>query len=86
MSKKENMDSEEYTYEVDVPNTYGTLEKFVASKDYVMMLSQMPDKVRENFFNAYMGCEMFKIINHDCVGNRCFIVVEFWYKRYGEGL
>lgn len=74
--------TEEATFEVDVPNKYGTIEKFVASKDYLMMVSQMDSKVRENFFNCYMSCEKFEITDQSCIGGRCFIVITFWYEDW----
>ena len=81
---KKKLVSEEATFEVDVPDKYGTIEKFVASKDYLMMVSQMDSNMRENFFNCYMSCEKFEITDQSCIGGRCFIVVEFWYEDWAD--
>lgn len=79
---KKNLVSEEATFEVDVPDKYGTIEKFVASKDYLMMVSQMNDKIREGFFGWYKGCEKFEITDQSCIGGRCFIVITFWFEDW----
>lgn len=77
---KKKLLTEEATFEVDVPDKYGTIEKFVGSKDYLMMVSQMSQKVRENFFSAFYSCEKFEITDQSCIGGRCFIVIKFWYE------
>lgn len=71
--------SEKVTFEVDVLDKYGTLERMVESKDYLMIVSTMSEEVRREFFYAYPNCEKFEIVSHDCVGNKCFIAIEFWY-------
>lgn len=80
MDDEKKLVSDELTFEVDVPDKYGTIEKFVASKDYLMMVSQMRREERESFFGYYIGCEKFEIVNEGCVGSKCFIVVEFFWE------
>lgn len=81
---KKKFYEEERTFEVDVPDSYGTLDRFVESKNYIMMLSQMGEKVREDWFNAFMGCDKFEIIDHNCVGGRCFIGFNFYYEDLSD--
>lgn len=81
-TEKRKLLTEEVTFEVDVPDKYGTIEKFVESKDYLMMVSQMGQKVREHFFSAFSGCVKFQVIDQSCIGERCFIVVTFWYEDW----
>lgn len=76
--------SEEATFEIDVPDKYGTIDKLVASKDYLMMICQMNRDERESFFGYYGLCEKFEIENWGCVGGRCFIKVLFWYEDHGN--
>ena len=82
--KEKKLVSEEATFEIDVPDKYGTIEKLVASKDYLMMVCQMSRDERVRFFNGYGLCEKFEIVSHGCVGGRCFIEVEFWYEDHGN--
>jgi len=83
MTKKKFYE-EERTFEVDVPDSYGTLDRFVESKNYIMMLSQMGEKVREDWFNAFMGCDKFEIVDNNCVGGRCFIEFRFYYEDLSD--
>jgi hypothetical protein len=79
------MRSEEVTFEVaNNPTKYGGIDRFADSKNYLRILSEMDEKVREEFFGWYGGCNRFKIIDADCVGNRCFIVVEFWFEDHED--
>lgn len=82
--KKKKLVSEEATFEIDVPDKYGTIEKLVESKDYLMMVCQMSRDERENFLGYYGQCEKFDIVDQGCVGGRCFIEVEFWYEDHGN--
>jgi hypothetical protein len=50
-----------------------------------MMLSQMDHKVREDWFNAFMGCDKFEIVDNNCVGGRCFIEFRFYYEDLSDG-
>jgi len=79
---KKKLLTEEATFEVELPKKYDTVEKFVKSKDYLMMASQMSRVVREDFFGHFDGCEKFQITDQSCIGGRCFIVIMFWYEDW----
>lgn len=81
---KKKLTSEETTFEVDVPTMYRDIDEMVKAGDHLRMVSQMKDGDRERFFQCYWGCEKFEIVDQNCVGGRCFIVVKFYYIKYSE--
>lgn len=82
MSEKKKLLTEEATFEIELPKKYDTVEKFVKSEDYLMMVSQMGRTVRQDFFDHFKGCEKFQITDQSCIGGRCFIVITFWYEDW----
>ena len=79
---KKKLLTEKVAFEVGLPDRYSTIEKFAASKDYLMMVSQMDQKVREDFFEHYSGCVKFQITDRTCIGGRCFILIKFWHEDW----
>ena len=79
---KKKLWTEEAAFEVELPKKYDTIEKFAASKDYLMIVSQMSRNVREEFFSHFDGCEKFQIVDRTCIGGRCFIAIKFWYEDW----
>jgi len=71
--------TEEYTFEVEESDDYGTIEELVKSENHLRIVSQMKDKDRKSFFEAYSYCDSIKIITQGSVGERCFVEYEFSY-------
>lgn len=86
MTMKKTID-ETNTFELEVPKEYPDVTALVKTKDYVRMLSLMPKKERDAFFDYYMGCVEFSIVDQGRIGNRNYIAVEFCYDDLSnEGL
>ena len=73
--------TEEFTFEVEVTDAYGTIEELVKSGDHLRIVSQMKDTDRESFFEAYSYCDSIKVITQGSGGGRCFVEYEFSYSH-----
>ena len=72
------------TFYVEVPKEYSDVTALVKTKDYVRMLSLMPKRERDAFFDYYMGCIEFSIVDQGRIGNSNYIAVEFCYEDLSD--